>query len=51
MGEFFIKNSLLRVLGASAVQSPNPASQECLKTQNKRPYETYDDAVLLLAKR
>jgi hypothetical protein len=30
---FLIKNSLLCVLGASAVQSPSPASQENLKTQ------------------
>jgi hypothetical protein len=27
IGEFLIKNSLLRVLSVSAVQSPNPASQ------------------------
>jgi hypothetical protein len=29
---FLIKNSLLRVLRASAVQFPSPASQESLKT-------------------
>ena len=30
---FLIKNSLLRVLRAFAVQSPSPTSQECLKSQ------------------
>ena len=32
---FSIKNSLLRVLRASAVQSPSPASQECLKPKKR----------------
>ena len=31
---FLIKNSLLRVLRAFAVQSPSPTSQECLKSQS-----------------
>jgi len=34
---FLIKNSLLRVLRASAVQCPSPASQESLKTHMLQP--------------
>jgi hypothetical protein len=36
-GEFLIKNSLLSILRASAVQSPSRASQESLETQNNKP--------------
>jgi hypothetical protein len=35
IGEFLIKNSLLRVLRASAVRSPSLDSQESLKIQKK----------------
>src|SRR5881397_3538487 len=36
---FIIKNSLLRALRASAVQSPSCASQESLKTQKNAPFQ------------
>ena len=37
----FIKNSLLRVLNASAVQSPIPGSQESLKTLEIKGYRNF----------